>query len=356
MKRLCKITAVTLVTAFIFILACFPASAASYVTGPYLDDPAMVPPVAQSDFDSKICIFFPEGVMDSVYMGKYYLIVNAEYCRVGYYIENNTAHYYFEFNTDTYDQCYVFYSSLAPWAADDGYSGYNYKLINCTYDTTLMAYGGYYEFYTCPVSDMIVGKSLAVYDTYLVNDTFWTEDFADNVNYNWRPTASGRVHNYPVPLITDNKSFFGYEDEIDDNKLMNILENNNKIMVEGFSRVDAAIGEAADRVEGAITNAANQIQQAITNAAGEIINAGSDMPTLDTNNDWMNDSLTKVNEWLSSLEEFDKQMDDAEAENAENMANAKTFLASFFAKIPKGIIAALLLVLVTLVGIKVVGR
>lgn len=80
------------------------------------------------------------------------------------------------------------------------------------------------------------------------------------------------------------------------------------------------------------------------------------MPTLDTNNDWMNDSLTKVNEWVSSLEAFEEQMDAAEEENSENMAQAKTFLSSFFSKIPKGIIAVLTLALVMIVTVKVVGR
>ncbi len=355
MNRASKIIAVTLVTAFLFILACFPASAASYVTGPYLDDPAMVPPLSQDNFDDYICIFFPEGVADSVYMGKYYIFSYVDYLRVGYYIENNTVHYYFEFNSGVNDNIVFLSSTLVSWASDSKLNT-SMKTLSCSLDTTLMAYGGYYEFYTCPVDEMIVGKSLAVYDTYVINDTFWVDDFADNVNYNWRPTASGRLHNYPVPLITDNKTFFGYEDEINDNKLMNILENNNKIMVEGFSRVDAAIGEAADRVEGAITNAANQIQQAITNAAGEIINAGSDMPTLDTNNDWMNDSLTKVNEWVSQLEAFEQQMNAAQEENSSNMAQAKTFLNGFFEVVPGGVIAALTLFLVMIVVVKVVGR
>lgn len=100
----------------------------------------------------------------------------------------------------------------------------------------------------------------------------------------------------------------------------------------------------------------SSVNNAITQAVDDIINAGSNMPGLDTDNSWMNDSLTKVNEWVSSLESFEEQMDAAEEENAENMANAKTFLSSFFSKIPKGIIAVLTLALVMIVAVKVVGR
>lgn len=138
-----------------------------------------------------------------------------------------------------------------------------------------------------------------------------------------------------------------------------IDESNEKVIAQIKAESDrqiTAINNASSQIQSGINNAASQIEGAITEAVDDLINAGSDMPTLDTDNEWMNDSLTKVNNWLSQLEDFEKQMDEAEADNAENMAQAKSFVDGFFSAVPGPIIAALTLILVVLVAVKIVGR
>lgn len=98
------------------------------------------------------------------------------------------------------------------------------------------------------------------------------------------------------------------------------------------------------------------IVNALSQNADAIINAGSDIPSLNTDNEWMNDSLTKMNEWLSQMNDFKQQMDDSAEENASNMAQAKSFLTGLFDVIPPSIIAVLTLFLVMIVVVKVVGR
>lgn len=126
--------------------------------------------------------------------------------------------------------------------------------------------------------------------------------------------------------------------------------------IENYDKLSNQLKENFTSIDNRLEEGFASVNQGITQAVNDILNAGSDMPTLDTDNSWMNDSLTKVNEWLSTLEEFDKQMDAAEQENSENMAQAKSFLSSFFSKIPKGIVAALTLALVMIVAVKAVGR
>lgn len=99
-----------------------------------------------------------------------------------------------------------------------------------------------------------------------------------------------------------------------------------------------------------------EIIKAIGEAVTSIISAGEELPTLDTANDWMNEALTKVNGWLDSLDDFNDQMDDNLAENEENLENASSFINGFFDIVPAGIVAALALVLVMIVVVKVVGR
>lgn len=125
---------------------------------------------------------------------------------------------------------------------------------------------------------------------------------------------------------------------------------------EGNEKIINQLKEESQKQITAINNLGNKIENAITEAVDDIINAGSDMPTLNTDNEWMNDSLTKVNEWLSQLEGFEQQMQDAEAENSENMAEAKSFINGFFGAVPTPIISVLTLILVIIVAVKVVGR
>lgn len=88
----------------------------------------------------------------------------------------------------------------------------------------------------------------------------------------------------------------------------------------------------------------------------EIMHAGSDQPTLDTNNDWMDDSLSKVNGWLDDISNFEVQLSNNRVENASNLTAAQNFISGFTSSLPVGVIAALSLVIVMIVVIKIVGR
>lgn len=149
-------------------------------------------------------------------------------------------------------------------------------------------------------------------------------------------------------IVSQTKSY-PTADVISSSDISNAIDESNEKVIE-------QIKEASQQQISAINNAAVTIQNAITQAVDDILNAGSDMSSLDTDNEWMNDSLTKVNEWLSQLEGFEQQMADAEAENAQNMAEAKSFINGFFGAVPTPIISVLTLILVIIVAVKVVGR
>ena len=157
------------------------------------------------------------------------------------------------------------------------------------------------------------------------------------------PAYNGTYH------LTSRTLSYPTSNDISSRDISNSIDESN-------AKVVAQIKAESEKQITAINNAASQIEGAITQAVDDIINAGSDMPTLNTDNEWMNDSLTKVNDWLSQLEAFEQQMNEAEADNAENMQQAKSFVDGFFSAVPGPIIAALTLILVVLVAVKIVGR
>lgn len=148
-------------------------------------------------------------------------------------------------------------------------------------------------------------------------------------------------------LETDNTEFTGYWRY--DNPFFHSLK---------YEDLSSSIlsGEIVSEVNANNDKNATEIINAIGEAVTSIISAGDDLPTLDTVNDWMNDALTKVNGWLDSLDDFNDQMDDNLSENEENLENASSFINGFFDIVPAGIVAALALVLVMIVVVKVVGR
>ena len=157
------------------------------------------------------------------------------------------------------------------------------------------------------------------------------------------PAYSGVYH------LTSKTLSYPTSNDISSKNIANSIDESNQKVVE-------QIKAESEKQITAINNAASKVEGAITQAVDDIINAGSDFPTLDTDKQWMNDSLTKVNDWLSQLEDFKKQMDEAEADNAQNMEQAKSFVDGFFSAVPGPIISALTLILVGLVAVKIVGR
>ena len=101
------------------------------------------------------------------------------------------------------------------------------------------------------------------------------------------------------------------------------------------------------------------IQQSITavnNAADKMVNAGSNSPSLNTEQNGLTEVISNLNKWVSDLGAFENQMKSNEAENSENMAQAKGFINGFFSVVPPALIACFSLFLVIIVVVKLVGR
>lgn len=374
MKRLCKITAVTIVTAFLFIMMCFPSYAVDYAWS--------------EDYDYWNSAFFVPSPdypnADSLPYGKDTLIYEVMVrCRLEGYDGWKIHRFYL--NEDLYSGSDVsaFNGSTVCFVADRNNNFEGFVASNSTvyyqsylYFQTFGTGSNVYSFNNVTKAPYYKTKDGKTYNFYVLRGTLASSDSDyDKIFASVRGNApcyyggrdlqslveSGLIHNAPsdelpaysyvwcltgstrsYPTSGDLSSIQNAKDNEQINNRLETLESN---VVQGFDKVNDSVNQGVTK-----------IQQAIDNAANNILNAGSDMPSLDTDNEWMNDSLTKVNEWLSTLEEFDKQMDAAEEENAENMAQAKTFLTSFFSKIPKGIIAALTLALVMIVAVKAVGR
>lgn len=122
------------------------------------------------------------------------------------------------------------------------------------------------------------------------------------------------------------------------------------------SEVVSAVDGAASQISDELSKNASQISGELSQNHSEIMNAGQDQSTLDTDNNWMNDSLTKVNGWLDDLSDFEQQMSRNRVDNSVNMSKAGSFLSDFFGGLPTAIIAAMGLCLVMIVVIKIVGR
>lgn len=350
MKRLLKITAVTIVTALFISCFCLTGSAAK--TYGLYGQGGFDPPFGWEYIRDNEIIFLPLGIdSNGIYKG-YYILIPRDEGGIGRIIftddENNSEGkygYYLQIGSaESSSASYQISTSLVSWRSNSRST----RVVTPTwrevrglyYSCTLICYSD--EMYI----DYAVGDSN--YHSYVV-DSETDYDYIHNGYFNVGP-GHGGVYIIQYPLVsTDSKWLYNYGYETEEQRKEAIeqsrFDEQNKIIKEGFTYLDNSINNMGNKIEGAITQAVD-----------DILNAGSDMPTLDTNNEWMNDSLTKVNEWLSTLEEFDMQMDAAEEENAENMAQAKTFLTSFFSKIPEGIIAALTLALVMIVAVKAVGR
>lgn len=125
---------------------------------------------------------------------------------------------------------------------------------------------------------------------------------------------------------------------------------------EQYSKISQDINEGFSMVDNRLSSGLGDVTHAIQQGVSDILNAGTDMPTLDTDNNWMNDSLTKMDEWLNDMSEFEEQLEENKQENAENMSNAGSFLSAFFDTVPIGLICAFTFVLVVIVVVKLIGR
>lgn len=375
MKRLCKITAVTLVTAFLFILACFPASAAGggiveddygywnssyFVPSPNFPNAESLP-YGNDTLVYELYMLMEYNGVDVWYAYRFYLkndlysgtgvsaFNGATTCFVGNssgnfeaFVASPSTVYYENFsfleNSPTTGGDYYSFSELktAPYYKTKDGKTYNFVVVSGSY-TSGMEYDKYSTQIWGNAPVYYGGRDLkSLVQSGLIDDA--PSDELPAYNYLWCLTDT--IKTYPtsgdLALIQNEKN----------------NENlNNKI-----DRLESNVITRFEKVNDSINKGFSSVNQAITDAVDDLINAGSDMPTLDTNNDWMNDSLTKVNEWVSQLEAFEQQMNAAQEENSSNMAQAKTFLNGFFEVVPGGVIAALTLFLVMIVVVKVVGR
>ncbi len=151
-------------------------------------------------------------------------------------------------------------------------------------------------------------------------------------------------------FVYDNPANFRYPSSTDISKFQTDLINGK------LDTINDNITGGVDEILGGIDSASDEIVSGINSAVDEIISGANDVPTLDTDNGWMNDSLTKINGWLEDLKVFEEQMKENEIENAENMEQAKNFLSRFFDILPAPIVVAFIMFLVVIVAVKVVGR
>lgn len=119
---------------------------------------------------------------------------------------------------------------------------------------------------------------------------------------------------------------------------------------------DEAFSHVEKVVQDSVNNAKNEILTEIVNSADKIVNAGSNAPALNTEQNGLTQVISNLNKWVSDLGAFENQMKSNEAENSENMAQAKGFINGFFSIVPPALIACFSLFLVIIVVVKLVGR
>lgn len=302
--KLKSILAVTIVTAFFISIFSFSSYAAELGGGVLTTTPA-----------------YPNA--ENLIWGEDTLVIDINY-------NKDSANYYFYRYqcppdskycvTRTYQSATKKYNYVLHIFSNEPVKSYTITTANPNYQGTVADYGEYNTTW----------NGFSYYTTQVVS-------FDDTSTFLCRATSDWSVPNNfsigsTVVIVYNTLWIYPSSSYVQNQQNHNEVMNG---MIEGFSRVE----------------------DVITQVAGNILNAGaSEIPSLDTDNEWMNDSLTKMNEWLSQMNDFKQQMDDSAEENESNMAQAKTFLTGLFDVIPASIIAVLTLCLVMIVVVKVVGR
>lgn len=345
-KHFQKIIAVTCVAAFLFSMLMVPGSAAA--KGKY-GGGGLNPPVTNTQYVNYNVLFVPYGVnSNGIYTGKFFL-----------FPEDVSARVIYRQNSDgSYDV------GIQAWKSSSGAIGYGFSQtvvswhasshkVSWTSVSTSYAsskYGCYIGLYNCSEADFLFADD-STWMTYVTGANFYDSSvYLAAAPFYPSDSVSGTVYHVIYPLVSNFDDWeynYGYETEQERQEAIeqSRYDEQNKIIQEGFTQVIQSIND------GNIV-----LQEAIHEGVNDIINAGSDMPELNTDNNWMNDSLTKVNGWLTEIGEFESQMRAAEVENSENMAQASQFVNGFFGVVPSAIIAGLTLLLVIIVVVKLVGR
>ena len=347
MTNIKKIIAAAMVAACLLLTIVFPASAAS-AKGRY-GGGGFNPPISDTNVVKSNIIFVPYGVASNgIYKGKYFTFDEDINVRVIY-----------RGNADK-----TFDVGLQVWRSTSGSIavGQSKTVVNwhsstqtfnfTAFSTTLKSgkYGTYIPLYNCTSEDFIFNSDFT-FATYVVDEYFYNESvLTANAPFYPADSQAGQVYYIPTPLVSNESNWsynYGYETEQERQEAIeqSRYDEQNRIIQEGFTQVIQSIND---------NNIA--LIEAQHENVDRILNAGSDMPVLDTDNNWMNDSLTKVNGWLTEIGAFESQMEAAQVENSENMAQASTFINGFFGVVPTAIIAGLTLLLVIIVVVKLVGR
>lgn len=370
-KTIKNLIAVTLVTAILVSCLFVPASAASIVpTSGYFGADSNYPNPDKLPYggtsvlvETNKCFYNSDNqkygyFLYTVYRfcmsadSKYTVSIRDDggYKAVCFYFFSNDPIYYAEYSYEA--NAYVTnFKQLSSGQYNTSNTSFPY-FSKSSYHTYTCVYGTLWSSST--LSDMFVNSNKAPISSSLALDEVTC---FDNTSYtSWFNFASAYTYHH---FLSDygSRTYFIFRDGNGVNFLHSDSSYYHSLIYPTLTDVspndkDIIVSEINANND---KNAA-EIKEAIANAVTEIISAGEDLPTLDTANDWMNEALTKVNGWLDSLDDFNDQMDDNLAENEGNLANASSFINGFFDIVPAGIVAALALVLVMIVVVKVVGR
>lgn len=231
------------------------------------------------------------------------------------------------------------------------------KLYSANLYGTMSPYeGDYYDLITYPLyyrhcssnsrSYYFNGNALTSDNINSIPQDLWdTLDFKDIF------VTKPAYRSYPTSALRD---------ELMNAELKDSIDNLNTSMNSGFQSIVENNNTNTQAIKDSVKSAAEEISvnvgYNISVMKDSLLNAGGDIEGIETDTSWMNDSVTKMNEWLSELQNFEKQLSQNEAENSENMQQASYFLNGFFDNIPTVITAVCGLCLVMIVVVKVVGR
>lgn len=379
MKSIRKVVAVTLVTALCFIASCMPAFASSLVpfelgksAFEYLEKDIVIPSPRYPDSSS-----LPYGVDTGVFevwqkANNGYILhrvyIKMEYASTSSYdATDGTSIYRVSNNTNRFSLIFlskdvIYYETLAildnkddvvysdgvtPITQKNPLGLYTGQITGTLGDGSILptTYPLYYSRVTHTAPFMFGGNVLTSEYINGIPSDVWSSFFL----------------NYPVVTISDGSRISSYPtsadiESIQNSQIKDSINNVGNVISNKLDSVESSVNKASSDIQNSIDKSSEEIVGQIQNLESGLINAGGDIPDIDTDTSWMDESITTMNEWLSQLEEFGSQLADSEQENAQNMEQASGFINGFFDCIPDIIKVACMGVLVMIVVIKVIGR
>lgn len=344
-----KLIAVTLVTALCLLTCVVPASAYS-TDGATYKQGGFSPPVSNSIYARQTVLFIPYEIRNGNYFGHYFQFDDDIIVRLYFRNRSDISHVGIQFFRNTRGDGTISYyiSDLVQWHTNSSLS-WTQKRYAVTENSG--KYGTAVNLYSRSPENLIFNHDVT-WDNYVINDSYYNKGWINNTTFTLYPTDSmtGDIYTYPYPLVSTSEDWaynYVYESDKEEQNAIeqSRYEEQNKIIESGFTQVYNAINNAKD-----------DIVSAVNQGADKVINAGSDAPSLNTEQNGLTEVISNLNNWVSQLGDFEKQMSENEVENSENMAQAKSFINGFFSVVPKALIACFSLFLVIIVVVKLVGR